>query len=55
MNDKPLDFHCIDCGCDRGGVIDLAEKPTVLRCFECAPKNGKGNTNVERRTERQTS
>lgn len=38
MSKGELDLHCVDCGCNRGGVIDLAEKPTVLRCFECAKR-----------------
>lgn len=52
--DNPLDFHCADCGCDRGGVIDLAEKPAVLRCFECAAKPRKEKANVrDNRPDRQ--
>ena len=36
MGDKHVDVtKCADCGCDRGGVIDLSAERPVLRCFQC--------------------
>ena len=37
MKDIHIDVkHCAECGCDRGGIVDLNEKKPVLRCFKCA-------------------
>ena len=49
MPEKKIDFHCGDCGCDRGGVIDLSEKNPILRCFECDAKRKGNNGKAERR------
>lgn len=40
MKDVHIDVtHCAKCGCDRGGVIDLAVKRPELVCFQCARKD----------------
>lgn len=34
--EKHIDVtRCAECGCDRGGFIDLSAKDPVLVCFEC--------------------
>jgi hypothetical protein len=43
--------NCIDCGCDRGGVINLEEsKNPPLRCFQCYPKFAAGRPDAQRGT-----
>jgi len=35
-NDKHIDVtRCSQCGCDRGGVVDLGAQKPVLTCFQC--------------------
>jgi hypothetical protein len=42
--DKHIDVtKCVECGCDRGGFIDLSARQPVLTCFECTNKKAKEN------------
>lgn len=34
----PISIRCFECGADRGGVINLRERPPVLRCHICTAK-----------------
>jgi len=46
-NDKHIDVtKCSECGCDRGGFIDLQSEKPVLTCFECT--NRKVRTDAKR-------
>lgn len=47
QQDKHIDVtKCSQCGCDRGGFIDLSAKNPVLTCFQCT--NGKAKQNAKR-------
>lgn len=39
--------RCADCGCDRGGVVDLKAENPVLICFQC--NNRKAKVNAKQR------
>lgn len=44
MKDIHIDVkRCADCGCDRGGTIDLTDKNPVLRCWDCTARRNATN------------
>lgn len=50
MEQKHIDVtRCVDCGCDRGGVVDLSAETPVLRCFQCNKAREEQNVGRKRK------